>query len=435
MTHRVRGLGMAGIVLVLALGAAPEAHATAQTPERISVNGRQGELRSLPLAPLIRGRGHLAALMPGPDSGHWRGYTGHWLVRGDRLLLVDLETGKHRDEVLRGLFGSTKLPRAATWFTGRLRVSAGPQMQLLSLAFGSASVVELWLEVRAGRVVSSRRVDMRQLRRSVSEADLARRALAYQKPRVNEGITEPGAWIDARTLDDSHHGRVVRTRGVVGWPEELSGRDGLKVLEVPKTPTTPRVEIVLDRTFPEYGGLSWRRVEVEGILQASPAGLRLRIIWVRALLGMESIHHPTFETPPLPPLPMDRLARESEEIKIDDSLILFPGLARVRDPDEWTYEWIGHSEFIEVMGPLQKEQTLGGRTIWTVLEIEVDPRGLEEGAEVRVVGSFVKTVMTKDLLTVDHPDVAPFRDHGPGTWYRLEDPRDGSLAKAWVPTK
>lgn len=80
-------------------------------------------------------------------SACWRNYIGSWEISDSRLYLIGI-TGIYK------LIGEG--PLFADWFSGILRVPAGPMRQYVHMGYASTFERELYFEIRNGIVVSQR---------------------------------------------------------------------------------------------------------------------------------------------------------------------------------------------------------------------------------------------------------------------------------------
>lgn len=139
---------------------------TAQVREIVVINGKQHELESLPLEPLLE------ALDPRPDfscwartwsSCLWRGYVGYWQIMEGKLFLTRLGTYDEDIDIdLRHLFPEREPPIFASWYSGKLRVPMGDQLLYVHMGWQSWYERERIIHVRRGHVVKERNVDHTQ---------------------------------------------------------------------------------------------------------------------------------------------------------------------------------------------------------------------------------------------------------------------------------
>jgi hypothetical protein len=148
---------------------------TAQSPERIILDGRPRGLYADPLYRLTK-RCRLDLSSPTYlSTANWRGYIGTWEVRDGHLHLVQLswdgwngELGEVpvSDELRRKLFraaGSAGFPIRAHWFTGRVRVAIGRRLVYSHHGWSHWFERERAMSFRAGELVRDREVDTRAI--------------------------------------------------------------------------------------------------------------------------------------------------------------------------------------------------------------------------------------------------------------------------------
>jgi hypothetical protein len=156
---------------------AQENSMTAQSPERIILDGRPRELFADPLYKLCEEH-QLGLHTPYSFStGNYRGYVGTWEIRDRRLYLtylgwdgMDRETGYYErpisDEVRRDLLraaSASDFPIHAHWFSGKLRIPIGRRLIYSHHGWSSWYERERVIHVRAGEVVRDREVDTRAI--------------------------------------------------------------------------------------------------------------------------------------------------------------------------------------------------------------------------------------------------------------------------------
>src|SRR5215470_15506313 len=111
---------------------------TAQTPERIIIDGRPRALYANPLYHLLKSH---SLTLRNPQrwcTANYRGYIGTWLIKGRTLFLLHLnwdgfnvgtwgEVPMPRDVLVKVLCAipCTSLPTPAIWFDGVLRIAIG----------------------------------------------------------------------------------------------------------------------------------------------------------------------------------------------------------------------------------------------------------------------------------------------------------------------
>lgn len=157
---------------------------TAQSPERILIDGVTHPLFSDPLYPLLEAHGLRFEMT---STACWRGYIGTWQVMDGKLQIVGLVrqynwnsklrtvdpvTEKRRsgrwiaellpDEGLASVLNAaqcTAFPIPAVWFSGRLRLPMGQRLVYVHMGWGSRYESERVLTIERGVVVRDRIVD------------------------------------------------------------------------------------------------------------------------------------------------------------------------------------------------------------------------------------------------------------------------------------
>ena len=412
--------------LLLLAVLAPPAGATGQTPERLLLNGRVLALYATPLAPLLHDREDLEKVFESWSTGCWRGYVGTWHIEGDRLLLVSLgrDAGDSEDgedpvwggPVLEGIplstvFGDVEGPIPATWFSGTLRLPMSPSYRYVHMGFGTTFDEELHLELVRGRVVARRLVDMRVETRGRCEDDLTWVALA-SVAHAAAPVNDDGKWADARGIATASFREAVAgekpflTRGIVN----REGDAGPVVLRIPETAVTPEVRLPVARGPTWPGEDTWAHVELEATWTVKDGTSALGVRWYRRLRTGETIHHPEYPLPDLPP-GWTRPGADPEH------------LSHMRDPEDLDYFATCNESFTAVHGILEGEDPA------QVLGADVARAPELTGKRVVAVGMLTKWPISKRLLDLRHPEVEPLRSRGPGIYYRLLDPKTRRLAQ------
>jgi hypothetical protein len=415
------------LVLVALLLIAPRsAGATAQRPEEILVNGRLLALYATPLDALVSGREDLKKVFEWPHTALWRGYVGRWAVEGERLYLVGLEQEIYEGKgagskgpfripyPLSTVFGGhVESPVPATWFTGVLRVPLGGPRRYVHMGFGTTFAREIHLHVVRGVVTFEEQIDGIHGARGRSRTDLVWCSL----PSAGGGtrpLPPSDGWIDARGIvagapvDRVPRGTVLRTRGVLDRED-----DARWTLWIPQTLVTPDVVVDLRGIDALRMDKTWPHVEIEAVWPADQEKPLLDVRWVRPLEPGETIHDPAF------PLPDELLPDLGEDEPEEEPPLLLKSARQV------LAKW-DHSERITLTGPL--EVATDGTT--TLLGVDVAADTAHKGQAVAATGRIARYEISERLLKVQHPDLAPFRARGPGTYFRLLDPAHDKLVIA-----
>ena len=415
-------------LLLVAVLPAPLAFGTAQRSEVLHINGRVVSLLTTPLdpviGPLLERRKDLREHFRAPDSGLWRGYVGTWHIEGDRLYLVSLSNGadKPKSIPLSTLLLAGDGPVPATWFSGTLRVPVGWARRYIHRGFATTWNQELLIRVERGRVLRQETLDVVQALRGRSRVDLSNTVWGPRSP-AKVPVATSGPWIDARSIGTASFRRRVAsgtsfvTRGQLARAEGSPHEEPHRWLLVPRTPVTKAVEFRMATDL----GLSeddvFRCVEIDAIWREEEGRVLLDVRWIRFLARGETIHHPQFPLPALPERPTEE-ARDDWDEGLHYALFNPVAVGTAQDLDAALF-----SRRVQLHG------TLTAGTPAQVLGADVAADEDLEGKAVTVSGSLQKWVITKRLLAVDHPDIAPFRERGPGTYYRVVLPDSGDLAR------
>lgn len=180
---------------------------TAQTPERIILDGRPRALYSAPLYRLLASR-RMTLIDPelGYNTGCYRRYLGTWEIRDGRLFLLHLNLyvsdeqplpAEARWRLLRAV-PCSDFPIEAHWFNGRLRISIGRRLVYSHHGWSSWFERERVITLRGGMVVRDREVDTR----SILERHLTRNPhMREQLENVDSGGFGPLVWFDNDDVD------------------------------------------------------------------------------------------------------------------------------------------------------------------------------------------------------------------------------------------
>lgn len=146
---------------------------TSQIPDTIYYQGRRCQLMATPL------EAYFEQGAPRPEldcsySALWRGYIATWRLVGGQLFLVHLRPGMVDAPRLAigSLFPGQGRKVLASWFTGRLRISAGRCLASLDGGFMSAHERETLVEVQDGRIISERTLDLASIPMAVWPAEV-----------------------------------------------------------------------------------------------------------------------------------------------------------------------------------------------------------------------------------------------------------------------
>lgn len=228
------------------------------------------------------------------SSACWRGYVGTWEIKDDSLYLKSL--GRDGFEKVGGEFRvvrenvplTTIFPEAtasvrANWFSGVIRVGRGEILRYVHMSFGSITEEDLYLTIKAGRVVAKRLINNKDVGATRSDADMEWVALAEQP------VPDSGDWLDGRLISNEKRREEFKTRGIF-FPAR---KEQPAELSIPETPTTPAVPYILE-AVPATDIPGGSHVEVTLEADAEAQWDRLRVKSIRQLEPGESIHHKDF---------------------------------------------------------------------------------------------------------------------------------------------
>ena len=169
---------------------------TAQTPERILIDGKPHWLLSDPLYRLLATRRTEIEAPDGSTTACHRNYIGTWDIVDGKLWLVALSTYGVQElalsDAMRAWFlrlvPASGFPVWAEWFSGRLRIPTGPTLVTTHHGWLSWHTRERVITCRQGRVVRDREVDtLAMLRRALRRGSLP--------PDLADASEDPLSWI------------------------------------------------------------------------------------------------------------------------------------------------------------------------------------------------------------------------------------------------
>lgn len=91
----------------------------------------------------------------------WRGYVGNWEIIDDRLYLVKLQgiLGDGSEVELSNVFPGFSDRVFAHWFSGKIRIPRGRQVEYVHMGYGSQYEQDLFLEFKKGVLVNHELID------------------------------------------------------------------------------------------------------------------------------------------------------------------------------------------------------------------------------------------------------------------------------------
>jgi hypothetical protein len=148
------------VMAVLICAAWSTALATSQVPEALVYGGATNDLYTTPLESLFPAGSPKVFVERPSSTACWRGYVGTWKIENDELYLVALQEGHPRTGAipLHKVNPQWKSPVKATWFSGTLRIGRG-KVLMGGMGFSEKRETDIFLEIREGKVVSTRQVD------------------------------------------------------------------------------------------------------------------------------------------------------------------------------------------------------------------------------------------------------------------------------------
>jgi len=150
------------ILFMMACFATRAVHATTQIPEVLIYAGTTNDMYSTPLETLFSADNPKPRLFYEHPSSTacWRGYVGTWKIEADELYLVALREGDPRTDAihLNRVNPQWVSPVKATWFSGTIRIGKG-KVLMGGMGFSETRARDVFLEIKAGKVVSTREID------------------------------------------------------------------------------------------------------------------------------------------------------------------------------------------------------------------------------------------------------------------------------------
>lgn len=120
---------------------------TVQAQEILTYRNETFSLNEAPLSPFLEKNKDIRFEMF--TTAHWRGYQGHWLLKGDHLYITNLESSNY---TFKDLFNSTA-PVLADWYSGILKFGFGDYHYDHWWGYYDSYV---WLKFENGKVVDKK---------------------------------------------------------------------------------------------------------------------------------------------------------------------------------------------------------------------------------------------------------------------------------------
>jgi hypothetical protein len=155
MKHLLRILCCLPLITALAF-------ATAQTPDRLVIEGREEPLHANPLEPFFKRHPERRPKSEWISSALWRGYIADFTIEGGMLYVRDIRIESTEDDrqdrriwisVIEKVF-SEKEERRLTWFTGFLVLPRGNMTAYVHMGYASAYERYRLILIRDGQVVA-----------------------------------------------------------------------------------------------------------------------------------------------------------------------------------------------------------------------------------------------------------------------------------------
>lgn len=162
-------LAMRIVLLGMSLLLSGIAWATAQIPDRITIDGREYALNTNPLEPRLQGNRDFLPENVSRSTANWRGYVAYWAIDGQRLLLSKIEARLYDREndreshvdLLPKLFPEGG-PVPADWYSGALVIPDGRMVSYVHMGYGSTWERYLVYRIDQGKVVEALSLDLEQ---------------------------------------------------------------------------------------------------------------------------------------------------------------------------------------------------------------------------------------------------------------------------------
>lgn len=180
---------------------------TAQTPERLIIDGRPRALYAQPLYRLLTSR-RMDLKDPrrlGFHTGCYRQYLGTWEIRNQTLYLMHLNmivpyeepiTPTIRERLFRAV-PATSFPIKAQWFNGKLRIAIGRRLVYSHQGWSHWFERERIITFKGGVVTRDREVDTKAILERQLKRDQEMRALLDGTDTPEDhGMPGPLVWFD-----------------------------------------------------------------------------------------------------------------------------------------------------------------------------------------------------------------------------------------------
>jgi len=134
-------------------------NATGQSGERIIYKGDTLEMLSVPLEVFLqdKDRGKISPYLEnGCSTALWRGYVGLWMIRDEKLFLLDVNVcGRDGLSIMKKIFPDSDGPLFVDWFTGDLAIQQGKMILYHHNGFDRYYQHEVVVSISNGEVEST----------------------------------------------------------------------------------------------------------------------------------------------------------------------------------------------------------------------------------------------------------------------------------------
>lgn len=160
------------VLFLVVLASSICAFATAQMGDKLIMNGKNYFIQSNPLEKFLERHPDLLPEGNVTSTANWRGYIATWTVKGDHLVLTDvqIQMSKKTDQdgsstewvsVMNKMFPGQK-EVVAHWFRGYIIVPDGKMVRYVHMGYASTYEKYIVLKVENGKLVRNESLDSRQ---------------------------------------------------------------------------------------------------------------------------------------------------------------------------------------------------------------------------------------------------------------------------------
>jgi len=136
---------------------------TAQAMEIIYIDGVKHHMASLPFGQYLDDLNNTPKFR-WQSTACWRGYTGTWKIKDDKLFLIGLDgyirtIDKRNQKFDISYFFPEQNEVFAEWFTGEIRIPIGELLQYIHMGYASVYEKDLLIQIEDGMVINKREID------------------------------------------------------------------------------------------------------------------------------------------------------------------------------------------------------------------------------------------------------------------------------------